>query len=135
MSLLNKIENIRMVGDNMHNEIIDIIFNNIDKRSKNYKRILESLEYTVKDSTQRWIFHKIGKTEAKKINAIMKSKTEKTFQKKLRRFIEIQYDKAYGSIFEKEKIKGFSKWLETPIQTISKREAFDNMFNNYLANS
>ena len=105
---LNKIENVEMLGDKFHNEIIDTLFNGLPARSKYKNRILFRLDLVYESVDKRWT--ELTKTNARKLNAIMKSKTDKTFQKRLKAYINhLAYGTHYGQIFNRDEIKELSK--------------------------
>lgn len=115
IKLLTKYENEKCMGDVWHNQNIDLLFSGVDKRSKNYKRVLNCLETIIGNSNKNWIHNWITKTEVKMLNALMKSKTEQTFQKRLRKYVWHFLDKVYGSLLYNSTIKEFSKLLDKPI--------------------
>ena len=106
--VLNKIEDIRMMGDKFHNETIDLLFSGVNRRSKYAKRIMFRLDIVYLDSTHRWT--PVTNTMARKLNGIMKSKTDQTFQKRLVKYVSwLAYNTHYGRLFNKDQINELSK--------------------------
>lgn len=128
--LLTKYETENCMGDVWHNQMLIQLFSDIDKRSKYYKKVLQCLENITINSKQRWIHNCITKTEIRMLNSMMKSKTEQTFQKRLRKYIWHYLDKVYGSLLYKTTIDEFSKLLDKPIKTVSRIEVMNNMIMN-----
>ena len=105
---LKKIENVQMVGDTLHNEVIDTLFGGLPSKSKYKNRILFRLDLVYEDCDKRWT--ELTKTNARKLNAIMKSKTDKTFQKRLKAYVNyLSYGSRYGAFFNHGQIKELSK--------------------------
>ena len=101
--LLKRIDPVRMVGDQIHNEFIDLLYKDVDKRTKTYKNVNNILHEYLKDSSQRWVSNVLNKTDIKRLNALMKSKTNKTYQKRLFKLIDhLAYSSRYGYVFNKE---------------------------------
>ena len=107
-SIFQKIEVIECQGDRLHNENLNILFGGVDKRSKNYKVVNAMLQDVHKDSKQRWIINIIHKNDCKRINAIMKSKTDTTFKKRIDSYVKwLGTSSHYGALFNKDLINGF----------------------------
>lgn len=111
----------KCIGDMEHNEIIDRLFKEVDQTSNNYTRVYNALEQMFETDPRRWNHYQLAKYEVNAINAMMKAKTEETFQKRVYNFVCKQYDKMYGSITERKKIKAFSQLLDDnhQVKTIS----------------
>lgn len=106
--VLNKIEDIQMMGDRFHNQTIDLLFSGVNRRSKYAKKIMFRLDNVYLDSTQRWT--PVTNTMARKLNGIMKSKTEKTFQKRLKKYVYwLTFNTHYGALFNKHQINEMLK--------------------------
>lgn len=118
------------MGDIWHNQNIDMLLDGIDKRSKNYKRVWQALQNMFETDERRWNHYQLAKYEVKAINAMMKAKTEETFQKRVQAFLFKQYDKMYGSLLERRKIEAFGHLLDDKhqIKTISRRQMLENLF-------
>ena len=106
---LNKIENIRMMGDRFHNDSIDILFDGVNRRSKYAKRIMFRLDNVYDNEvadgsvTSEWC--PLTNTMCRKLNGIMKSKTPETFQKRLTKYINfLAFGTHYGKLFNKDQI-------------------------------
>lgn len=111
---LNKIENIRMMGDRFHNDTIDILFAGVNRRSKYAKRIMFRLdnvyysEVTSGTASSEWC--PLTNTMCRKLNGIMKSKTPETYQKRLVKYINfLAYGTHYGKLFNKDQISELLK--------------------------
>ena len=107
---LNKIENIRMMGDRFHNDTIDILFNGVNRRSKYAKRIMFRLDnvYVSEEPTNGSVSSEwcpLTNTMCRKLNGLMKSKTAETFQKRLVKYVTfLAYGTHYGKLFNKDQI-------------------------------
>jgi len=112
--LLKKIENVRCVGDIMHNETIDLLLNDIDYNSEYTKIILKIINNIFnKFETEHWSFRIITKTECKRFNAIMRSKTIKTFKKRYLSLISMLNGKMYGWITKLHILEELKSELKT----------------------
>ena len=103
----------RCLGDIWSDERVELIFKNIDL--ENDKRLIVQLIFDyVKflrnwHKYSRWVNEQITKSEASKLNAIMKCKTKETLRKKISAFYgEIQQDQ-YDWLFFAHKIKEWQK--------------------------
>lgn len=103
----------RCLGDIWSDERVELIFRNIDL--ENDKRLIVQLVFDyVKflrnwHKYSRWVNEQITKSEASKLNAIMKCKTKETLRKKISAFYEeIQQDQ-YDWLFFAHKIKEWQK--------------------------
>lgn len=103
----------RCLGDIWSDERVELIFKNIDL--ENDKRLIVQLVFNyVKflrnwHKYSRWVNEQITKSEASKLNAIMKCKTKETLRKKISAFYrEIQQDQ-YDWLFFAHKIKEWQK--------------------------
>ena len=105
-----------MMGDRYHNETLDLLFDGVPKRSKYANRIKFRLDiiYHREPTTEvitgarRWC--PLTNTQCRKLNGIMKSKTEQTFQKRLQKYIHfLAYATHYGALFNKGQIEEFAK--------------------------
>lgn len=103
----------RCYGDIWSDERVEIIFKDIDLEKDN-RLIVKLIFYFVKflrewHKYSRWIHEQITKSEAKKLNAIMKCKTKDTLRKKISAFYgEIQQDN-YDWLFFAHKIKAWQR--------------------------
>jgi hypothetical protein len=109
--VLNKKEEIRCVGDRLHNESLDVLFGGV-KTSRFSNRIKFRLDLIYNKDEENvgmgWV--PLTNTQCRKLNGIMKSKTEVTFQKRLQKYIHfLAYGTHYGSLFNKKQIEEFSK--------------------------
>jgi len=103
----------RCLGDIWSDERVELIFKNIDL--ENDRRLIVQLVFDyVKflrnwHKYSRWVNEQITKSEASKLNAIMKCKTKETLRKKISAFYgEIQQDQ-YDWLFFAHKIKEWQK--------------------------
>lgn len=110
--LLKKIDQPRMVGDREHNRYIDILFSDVDKRKKYYKDVTSILNQYLEDSSQNWIFLIFNQRQIKKFNSLMKSKTEKTYIKRLRGIIDDLTSGRYDYLFNKEIVDSIKEYKD-----------------------
>lgn len=103
----------RCLGDIWSDERVELIFKDIDL--ENDKRLIVQLVFNYVEflrnwhKVSRWIHEQITKSEANKLNAIMKCKTKETLRKKISAFYgEIQQDQ-YDWLFFAHKIKEWQK--------------------------
>ena len=107
-TVLQKIEDVKMLGDNWHNKTIDLLFDGVNRRSKYAKQVMFRLDIIYQDSTHRWC--PIPNSYARKLNGLMKSKTDTTFQKRLVKYISFLVNGThYGKLFHKTEIQEFHK--------------------------
>lgn len=116
--LLEKIETISCMGDKWHNQTLDILYAGADKRSKYFKQVNAAMQELFNNDdetrTQRWLFVVLPNSYARKVNGIMKSKSEKTFQKRLYKYIVFLINGThYGALFNKRQILALEKLLTT----------------------
>ncbi len=110
--MLRKIKEPTCVGDKLHNECMDILLSDVDKRTSQYKEVISILnKLQAQYPNKRWIFDLLsGKMECRKLNALMRSKSEKAFQNKLVSYIKyLETGTRYGSIFRCFEIIEFRK--------------------------
>jgi len=108
--ILDRIENIECFGDKLHNKHIDKLFNGVNLKSKNAKKVLNVLHELLDATERRWIIDIIHLNDAAKLNAMMKSKTDKTFQKRVKNYINFLATAThYGAFFNKDFIVAFKK--------------------------
>lgn len=108
--LLEKIEPIRMAGYRFHNEAIDLLYDGVTSLSPAFVIIEGILNAYLENSNQNWIFMVINKGDLKRFNAAMKSKTDKTFIKRIRGIVQhLSNDSHYGVLFNRELIERLSK--------------------------
>ncbi len=103
---LEKIIPERCYGDMEHNKTIDLLFDGIDRRSVNCKVVLDRLTRALADHPHTWVLNVIHKDDARRLNAIMKAKTQKTFKKRLEAYEDkLKNGQYYGQIFNRELIQ------------------------------
>ena len=103
---LEKIIPERCLGDIEHNKTIDLLFDGIDRREVNCKVMLDRLIRALADHPHTWILNVIHKDDARRLNAIMKAKTTKTFKKRLEAYEDkLKHGTHYGMLFNKELIQ------------------------------
>lgn len=111
IKLLQKIDPVEMMGDKWHNQVIDLLFDGLDKRAKPYKEVLRALNEAHKYNEKRWV--DIPVSYAKKLNGIMKSKTEKTYQKRLIKYVNfLAHGTHYGKLFNRAEINELSQLIK-----------------------
>lgn len=111
--ITDKITRVSCLGDKWHNEDIDNLFNNVDKRTKVYKNVKNILDRNTKQS---WIHRFLTKDEIKRFNAVMKTKTEKTAVKRVNRIIELLNTNTYGgALFNKDFVKDLNELIKNGI--------------------
>ena len=109
MTILQPIEKTECVGDVLHNRNLTILYTGIDKRAAYTKRVLATLEGLLAGNTKRWIIDILHQNDCQRINAIMKSKTPKTFHKRVSAYVEfLTTGTHYGALFNKDFIIAFS---------------------------
>ncbi len=112
MSVLQPIQTIECAGDKMHNHNLAILYAGIDRRAGNTKRVLATLNNLLSDSTKRWIIDILHQNDCQRINAIMKSKTAKTFHKRVSAYVEfLTTGTHYGALFNKDFIIAFNNLI------------------------
>jgi hypothetical protein len=99
------IQDVKMVGDNMHNKSIDLLLSGIDKRTKLYKTIYPKVEKIFNESTHRWIGLTMGDIHLRKLNSIMKSKTNKTYIKRVKSLLDTITNTRYGHLMHRNLLK------------------------------
>lgn len=111
--LLQKYDPVRCVGDILHNELLDTLFEGVDKRSTHYKKVSAFLDSYLDGNNQNWIDNVIPGYRLKKLNAIMKAKTPETFQKRVKALIhQTKYGTHYGLLFNRQFIAGLEQFVE-----------------------
>lgn len=103
-------------GDIWSDERVEIIFKDIDLEKDNrlvVQLVFEFIKYLKYwHSVSRWVHEQITKSEAKKLNAIMKCKTKQSLRKKISAFYgEIQQDQ-YDWLFFAHKIKAWQNVIK-----------------------
>lgn len=117
VSALTGINEILCLGDKWHNDTIHTLFQGVNKKSARNKQVIAALELAFPDNTEDKRFSKrwtpITKTNAKKLNAILKAKTDETFEKRITKYIKhLAYGTHYGMLFNKKEINAFLVILE-----------------------
>ena len=108
-------------GDKLHNETVDMLYKDVDKRTSTFKRLAPIIYKHYFESKLRnnqsfvWCIHWLSKTDARDLNAAMKSKTEKTFQKRILNFMRKKLRKYYGFILEKELLLDLEKMIKLEV--------------------
>jgi len=98
------------VGDNWHNEYMDILVKDIPDNEAN--KII--IEYFSKSNwkTGHWVFDFTTKEEMRKLNTIMRTKTKETLRKRIINFINHLMDgDHYSLMLNSKKIEGLSDLL------------------------
>jgi hypothetical protein len=108
--IFQTIENPTCLGDKWHNDAINILVKDVNKKSKYYKHVAMRLDNVYSECSHNWI--QIPNKNCRKLNAIMKSKTEKTFIKRIKAYInELAFGTHYGKLFNKDEIREFTTLL------------------------
>lgn len=111
--LINRKEG-NCVGDEESNTRIKIVFEGIDLEKDNrtlVQLIFNYVKYLKDLCHSSWIWSQLTKDEAKKLNAIMKTKNKETLKKKLHRFYGTIQEDMYDHIFHKRKIESWQDLL------------------------
>lgn len=112
MSVLQPIEIIECAGDKIHNHHLSILYAGIDRRASYTKRVLATLNKLLSDSKKRWVIDILHQNDCQRINAIMKSKTSKTFHKRVSAYVEfLATGTHYGALFNKDFIVAFNSLI------------------------
>lgn len=107
------------VGDNWHNEYMDILVKDIPYNECN-EHIIKYFSNT-NWKTGHWVFDFITKEEMRKLNTIMRTKTKETLSKRLKNFVSHLIDgDHYSLMLNRKKIESLSnllteyatKWME-----------------------
>lgn len=104
MKITNPISGKRLcVGDIEHNEFCQLL---IDACPKNYqKEVFSLIEKECERLDFRWIHMLFSKTEFKKLCALLNSKTETTFNKRIGSFENYLMRSAFNIILNGDKLK------------------------------
>jgi hypothetical protein len=110
--LLEKIEPIKTLGDRYHNNNLQVLFSGVDSRTKTYKKVNDLLHKYLENSSHIWIFNVVNKGDLQRLNAAMKSKTDKTFQKRIVNLINhLAHDSHYGVMFNRRLIEDLTELI------------------------
>lgn len=106
---LEKITEIKMLGDTWHNEVVDMALKDVDLRLNRNKQIIKAIT-EAHGEVPRWT--PITRTNAKRINGILKSKTLPTWNKRVKNYMDhLANDTHYGKLFNKSELEQLSKLL------------------------
>ena len=102
-SITKRLEENRCIGDCMHEELCDLLIKSTEGLTKQAREnIFTHIE--IAGEGCRWIHWLFGKTEMKKLCAMIKSKTLKTLVKKYNALVAYEKRTPYTQLFNKRKV-------------------------------
>ena len=125
------------MGDIWHNETILKTFEDV-KSNKFNLGVAQFVKENLENSSHKWHWHTINKTQLKKLNAIMKAKTKDTLQKRVYDFSKLITRGRYSNIFNRKLIASWVKFcnenkLQHGLVKVNKikeiEDKIDKMFN------
>lgn len=129
-------EEVMCMGDIWHNETILKTFEDV-KSNKFNLGVAQFVKENLENSSHKWYWYTINKTQLKKLNAIMKAKTKETLQKRVYDFSNLITRGRYSHIFNRKLIASWIKFcnenkLEHGLVKVNRVKELENYLNNYL---